>query len=139
MLIQGFWNSMRERGGGVVASVTSGAALLQPVARDRVNTTDLPENGPAYGASKAALNRMTNVIAQEGLEHGIAVITVEPGFVLTETMAATFAASAVTDTAAISPTVPASAIAYLCTCDDPLRYTGEVLSALALAEKLALI
>ena len=138
MLIQGFWDSMCTRGGGVVVSVTSGVAALQPVDRNRTNTTGLPENGPAYGASKAALNRMTNVIAQEGLEHGIAVITVEPGFVLTETMATTLAASGVTDTAAISPTVPASAIAYLCTCDDPLRYTGEVLSAPALAEELAL-
>jgi len=139
MLIQGFWSSMRERGGGVVVSVTSGAAMLQSVDRDRTNTTGLPDNGPAYGASKAALNRMTNVIAQEGLEHGIAVITVEPGFVLTETMATTFAASGVTDTVAISPTVPASAIAYLCTCDDPLRYTGEVISAPALAAELALV
>ena len=139
MLIQGFWSSMRERGGGVVVSVTSATAGLQSVDRDRANTTGLPDNGPAYGASKAALNRMTNVIAQEGLEHGIAVITVEPGFVLTETMATTFAASGVTDTAAISPKVPASAIAYLCTCDDPLLYTGEVVSAPALAEKLALV
>jgi len=139
MLIQGFWNSMRERGGGVVVSVTSGAAVLRPVDRDPTNTTGLPDNGPAYGASKAALNRMANVIAQEGLEHGIAVITVEPGFVLTETMEATFAASGVTHTAAISPTVPAAAIAYLCTCDRPLRYTGEVLSAPALAEELALV
>jgi NAD(P)-dependent dehydrogenase (short-subunit alcohol dehydrogenase family) len=138
MLIQGFWHSMRERGGGVVVSVTSGAAMLQSVDKDRMNTTGLPDNGPAYGASKAALNRMTNVIAQEGLEHGIAVITVEPGFVLTETMATTFEASGVNDTAAISPTVPASAIAYLCTCEDPLRYTGEIVSAPALAAQLAL-
>ena len=138
MLIQGFWNSMRERGGGVVVNLTSGAAVLQPVDPDRTTTTGLPENGPAYGASKAALNRMANVIAQEGLEHRIAVITVEPGFVLTETMAATFAATGVTGTAAIDPAVPASAIAYLCTCDDPLRYTGEVLSAPALVAELGL-
>src|SRR5262249_46297275 len=137
--IQGFWRSMRERGGGVVVNVTSHAAMLQSVDRDRINTTGLPDNGPAYGASKAALNRMSNVIAQEGLEHGIAVITVEPGFVLTETMATTFEASGVSDTAAISPTVPASAIAYLCTCDDPLRYSGEVVSGPALAEELALV
>jgi NAD(P)-dependent dehydrogenase (short-subunit alcohol dehydrogenase family) len=138
MLMQGVWESMRARGGGVVVNVTSGASQLQPVTADRVNTTGLPENGPAYGASKAALNRMANVVAQEGLPHGIAVITIEPGFVLTETMAATFERSGVTDTNAIPTTVPASVIAYLATCDDPLRYTGEVLSAPALAAELAL-
>jgi NAD(P)-dependent dehydrogenase (short-subunit alcohol dehydrogenase family) len=139
MLIQGFWSSMRERGGGVVANITSGAAGLQPVSADRQNTTQLPENGPAYGASKAALNRMANVIAQEGLQHGIAVINVEPGLVLTETMAATFAASGVTETAGISPTVPAAAVAYLCTCDDPLRYSGQIVGAPALAAELHLV
>ncbi len=139
MLIEGFWGSMRERGGGVVVNVTSGAANLEPVSASRANTTGLPENGPAYGASKAALNRMANVVAQEGLPHRIAVITVEPGFVLTETMAATFERTGVTSTAAIPPTVPASVIAHLCTCDDPLRYTGEVLSAPALAADLGLL
>jgi NAD(P)-dependent dehydrogenase (short-subunit alcohol dehydrogenase family) len=138
MLIQGFWRTMCERGGGVVVNITSGAAMLQPVSAARRNDTRLPENGPAYGASKAALNRMANVVAQEGLEHRIAVITVEPGFVLTETMAATFAASGVTETDAIPPTVPAAAVAYLCTCDDPMQYTGQVVSGPALAEELDL-
>ena len=34
--------------------------------------------------------------------------------------------------------VPASAIAYLCTCDDPMRYTGEIVSGPALVEELGL-
>lgn len=138
MLIQGFWNSMRARGGGVIVNLTSGASSLQPVDPERPNATGLPENGPAYGASKAALNRMTNVIAQEGIADRIAVIAVEPGFVLTETMAATFERTGVHDTAAIRPSVPATAIAYLCTCDDPLRYSGEIVSGPALVETLGL-
>ena len=138
MLIQGFWNSMRERGGGVVVNITSGEANLRPVDPQRENETGLPQNGPAYGASKAAMNRMANVIAQEGLAHRIAVVTVEPGFVLTETMATTFTQTGVTDTDAIPPTVPASAIAYLCTCDDPMRYTGQIVSGPALVEELGL-
>jgi len=138
MLIQGFWNSMRERGGGVIVNLTSGEGSLRPVDPQRQNRTSLPENGPAYGSSKAALNRMTNVIAQEGYEHGIAVIAVEPGFVLTEAMAATFARTGVTETDAIPPTVPAAAIAYLCTCDDPMRYTGEIVSGPALVQEVGL-
>ena len=139
MLIQGFWDSMRSNGGGVIVNVTSGASYLQPVLSDPQNDTGLPENGPAYGASKAALNRMANVIAQEGVAHRIAVINLEPGFVLTETMAATFEATGVTDTAAISSSVPAAAIAYLCTCADPLRYSGEIVDGPALAADLGLL
>jgi NAD(P)-dependent dehydrogenase (short-subunit alcohol dehydrogenase family) len=139
MLIQGFWPSMVERGGGVVVNVTSGAALPQPVSHERASTTGLPENGPAYGASKAALNRMANVIAQEGLPHRIGVVNVEPGFVLTETMAATFARSGVTDSRGIPPTVPAHAIVHLATCDDPMRYTGTIVSGPQLVEELGLL
>jgi NAD(P)-dependent dehydrogenase (short-subunit alcohol dehydrogenase family) len=138
MLIQAVWDSMRSRGGGVVVNVTSGAALLQPVAPDRPDATGITDNGPAYGASKAALNRMANVIAQEGLPHRIAVILLEPGFVLTETMAATFARTGVTNTRGISPAVPARAIAYLCTCDDPMRYSGQLVSGPALVDELGL-
>ncbi len=136
MLMQGFWDSMRQRGGGVIVNLTSMAASFQPVDPARENRSGLPENGPAYGASKAALNRMTNVIAQEGIGDGIAVIAVEPGFVLTETMATTFERTGVTETDAIPPTVPATAIAYLCTCDDPLRYSGEIVSGPALVAEL---
>jgi NAD(P)-dependent dehydrogenase (short-subunit alcohol dehydrogenase family) len=138
MLIQGFWESMRVNGGGVVVNVTSGASYLRPVVRNVENDTGLPENGPAYGSSKAALNRMANVIAQEGIANAIAVITVEPGFVLTETMAATFARTGVESTQAISPLVPATAIAHLCTCDDPMQYSGQIISAPELVAELNL-
>jgi NAD(P)-dependent dehydrogenase (short-subunit alcohol dehydrogenase family) len=138
MLIQGFWEAMKANGGGVVVNVTSGASNVRPISRDSRNETGLPDNGPAYGASKAALNRMANVIAQEGLPHRISVITIEPGFVLTETMAATFVRSGIRETAAISPTIPAAAIAYLCTCADPIEYSGEILSAPDLVKSLEL-
>jgi NAD(P)-dependent dehydrogenase (short-subunit alcohol dehydrogenase family) len=84
------------------------------------------------------LNRMANVIAQEGLAHRIAVINVEPGFVLTETMATTFEGRGVEETEAIPPTVPASAITYLATCADPLQYTGEIVSGPDLVASLNL-
>jgi NAD(P)-dependent dehydrogenase (short-subunit alcohol dehydrogenase family) len=138
MLIQGFWSSMKERG-GVVVNVTSRGATLQEVAPGRAGFTGLPQAGPAYGASKAALDRMGNVIAQEGLAHRIAVITVEPGLVRTETIAGTLANAGVTNDELISPTVPGTAIAYLCTCDNPLHYTGRIISAPDLAAELDLV
>jgi NAD(P)-dependent dehydrogenase (short-subunit alcohol dehydrogenase family) len=141
MLIEGFWDSMRANGGGVVVNVTSGAANLQPLdASVRLPGSTLPDNGPLYGASKAALDRMANVIAGEGARHNIAVINVEPGFVLTETMEQTFTETGVDgrEMGAIAPAVPARAIAYLCTCDDPMQYSGKIVSASALVDDLQL-
>jgi NAD(P)-dependent dehydrogenase (short-subunit alcohol dehydrogenase family) len=139
ILIEGFWESMRSGGGGVVVNVTSGAAKLQLLdASIRLPGSTLPDNGPLYGASKAALDRMANVIANEGVPHNIAVINLEPGFVLTETMEQTFNEMAVdgAEMGAIPATVPARAIAYLCSCDDPMQYSGQIVSAPALVEVL---
>jgi NAD(P)-dependent dehydrogenase (short-subunit alcohol dehydrogenase family) len=140
-LIQGFWESMRERGGGVVVNVTSAAAL--PQALDTAITAPggaLPEIGPLYGATKAALDRMANAIAHQGAPHRIAVIDVEPGYVLTETMEQTFAARGVdaSTTGAISPTIPAAVIAHLCSDGNAMRYSGTVVSAPSLAAELHL-
>ena len=93
MLIQACWPSMVEHGGGVCRQPD--VARRCPVELVQTQDIGLPENGPAYGASKAALNRMANVIAREGAAHRIAVINVEPGFVLTETMAETLGAAGV--------------------------------------------
>jgi NAD(P)-dependent dehydrogenase (short-subunit alcohol dehydrogenase family) len=141
MLIEGFWESMRASRGGVIVNVTSGAANLQPLdASIRLPGSTLPDNGPLYGSSKAALDRMANVIAGEGAPHNIAVINLEPGFVLTETMEQTFTETGVdgAELGAIPPTVPARAIAHLCSCDDPMQYSGQIVSAPALVEDLQL-
>jgi NAD(P)-dependent dehydrogenase (short-subunit alcohol dehydrogenase family) len=141
MLISGFWASMIERGGGRVVNVTSGAASLQPLDQGvGLAGTTMPENGPLYGSSKAGLNRMANVVAREGQEHDIAVINLEPGFVLTETMELTFKTQGVEGAGAGAnpPAVPAKVIAYLCTCDEPMQYSGQVLHAPRMYEELGL-
>jgi hypothetical protein len=37
---------------------------------------------------------------------------------------------------AISPEIPARAIAHLCTCDDPMQYSGRIVDAPALVATL---
>jgi NAD(P)-dependent dehydrogenase (short-subunit alcohol dehydrogenase family) len=140
MLIQGFWPSMQARGGGVVVNVTSGAAVPQPVdVGIGLAGSELGENGPIYGTTKAALNRMANAIAHEGVSDRIAVINLDPGGVLTETMALTFAKQGVAPGGQMRPPeVPAKAIAYLCACADPLRYSGQVVSGPRLHDDLGL-
>jgi NAD(P)-dependent dehydrogenase (short-subunit alcohol dehydrogenase family) len=127
MLIQRCWPSMIEQGGGVVVNMTSGAAALRVITRSE--DLGLLENGPAYGASKAALDRMANVIAAEGATHRIAVVNVDPGFVLTETMAATLGPEAVATTTAIPMTVPAAIVEHLCTCPEPMTFSGTIVHA----------
>ena len=63
---------MMTRGGGRIVNVSSrGAFRGEPAA-------------PAYGASKAALNSMSQSLAQALAPHGIFVAVVAPGFVETE-------------------------------------------------------
>lgn len=127
MLIQACWQSMISAGRGVIVNLTSGAAHLQPIGQQ--HSSELHETGPAYGASKAALNRMCNVVAREGASYRIAVIGVNPGFVLTETMALTLGSDRIDATTAIATSVPASVIAHLCACADPMQFSGTIVDA----------
>jgi citronellol/citronellal dehydrogenase len=141
MLIQGFWASMRSRGGGVVVNVTSGAARMQPLDQTvGLPGSTLPDNGPLYGASKAALNRMINVIAGEAVADRISVVLLDPGGVLTETMELTLrqAGNDASDSRMRPPSVPAKAIAHICSCPDPMQYSGQIVDGPALHDELGL-
>lgn len=141
MLITGFWTSMCSRGGGLVVNVTSPVADMQVLGdRTHLEGSTLPDTGPLYGASKAALNRMANIVAQGGVPHRIAVINLVPGHVLTEAMDETYRLQGVvgSETGAISTSVPASVIEYLCSCPDPMQYSGQVVDAPRIAEQFAL-
>ena len=60
---------MLERGGGRIVNTASGAAYLP-------GTT-----GSAYGASKAAVNRFSEALANQLEPHGIAVFPISPGLI----------------------------------------------------------
>lgn len=68
---------MMERGGGRIVNVSSrGAFRGEP-------------NGPAYGASKAGLNAMSQSLAKALAPHNVFVFVVAPGFVETDMAAET--------------------------------------------------
>lgn len=74
-----YWTAkhMIERGGGRIVNVSSrGAFRGEP-------------DAPAYGASKAALNAMSQSLAQALAPHGIFVCVVAPGFVETDMASST--------------------------------------------------
>ncbi len=87
-----------------------------------------------YGVGKAALDHMTREMAEELRPHGVGVVSVWPPPSRTEGMLADATSS--TDTAAwSSPFFTGRVIAALA-ASDPLRHTGEAISARALAAEL---
>jgi len=70
---------MMERGGGKIVNVSSrGAFRGEP-------------NGPAYGASKAGMNAMSQSLAKALAPHNVFVFVVAPGFVETDMSTETLA------------------------------------------------
>jgi len=135
-LIKAISPHMRDQGGGVVVNVTSRAYEMQPVGLDGER---FGAAGPwAYGASKAALNRMTNGMAAQLHEHEIAVIAMEPGFVRTEFVDLMSERGAFDASDAIPMAVPARVVAHLAASADAMRYTGQVVWAQTLHAELRL-
>jgi 3-oxoacyl-[acyl-carrier protein] reductase len=65
---------MVERGSGRIVNVASGAAYL-PTLR--------PGSSTAYGASKAAVHRFSELLAAQLVPHGVVVFSISPGLVRT--------------------------------------------------------
>ena len=67
--------AMIERGRGRIVNVSSGASYLPPTGR---------ELGTAYGPSKAALSRFTELLAAQLRGHGVFAFHISPGLVRSE-------------------------------------------------------
>ncbi len=116
--------SMREHGGGVVINMSSAAARNEPEA--------LPGEGApgvAYPVSKAGIERLTSALAKEFRPFNIAIIALDPGFTMTEAVQAMASDRRLTATNAHPLDVPARAVAYLASCDDRMKYSGQTLRA----------
>jgi NAD(P)-dependent dehydrogenase (short-subunit alcohol dehydrogenase family) len=123
---------MAESGGGVIFNISSGAARMpepparQPVAAGAANQAGPRGLGTVYGLSKAALDRFGGGVAAELMEKNIAIITIYPGFTITERVARTLQPGADTSHAE-RPETTAKAVAFL--CQDPMAYTGRVVTS----------
>lgn len=106
--------AMMRQGHGVIVNISSGAAV-------RTGFLNIP-----YGVSKAGLDRLTQGLAAELKEHGIACISLSPSVSATDTVRAMFADRDI-DAWAQSPELPARALCALLE-DEPIQYTGKVIS-----------
>lgn len=92
----------------------------------------LPRRGgisPAYPAAKAALNRFVRALAQEIAEYNIPIIAVEPGFTLTERSQIILPQNNSDISRAHPMEIAVKTVRYLCICDHPMDYTGQVVIA----------
>ena len=112
--------AMRAHGGGVIVNVTSGAAFIG----------EYTVPGITYGPTKAALNRLSTLLARDLAADNIAVFAIDPGFTLTVLVEQTSEQAGTDVSMAHPPEVPATAIADLVEAD-PALTTGRVFKAVA--------
>jgi len=126
--------SMLERGNGVVINMVSGAGMSDPPA-----PAGRGGWGAAYGASKAAFERLAGVLAVEHANSGVQFFNVEPGFVMTEAMIVNDADGALSKYQKSAPMeVPAAVIAWLATDPAAAEWNGKNVFAQRMCLKLGL-
>jgi NAD(P)-dependent dehydrogenase (short-subunit alcohol dehydrogenase family) len=129
-LIQGVVPGMRAQSAGWIVNLTSSAALHRPGPPFYGGTRVAHMGG--YGASKSALDRITNAIAMELWGTGIRVNAIRPRkAVLTE--GAQIVAGDLLRAEALEP-MEAMVEAIIALCECPEGETGRVLASLDLLE-----
>lgn len=127
--------TMLEQGEGVVINITSGAGENDP---------PVPASqggwGYAYGAGKAAVSRLSGVLACEFGSQGIKAYTVNPGVVTTETLTATIGEQGVEalGVGSAPPHVPAAVLYWLATADEAKDQQNKTIKAQSLARRLGI-
>jgi NAD(P)-dependent dehydrogenase (short-subunit alcohol dehydrogenase family) len=139
-LMQAVVPVMEKAGGGIIVNMTSGAGDLVPVsdaAGAMAGTAVRIGERIAYSATKAALNRLANVVAPELRDAGIAVVNVDPGFTRTELVDLMGEKGVVDVDAAVPMEVPMRTVVDLLTTDGAaMSRTGQIVRAAAYVEEL---
>jgi NAD(P)-dependent dehydrogenase (short-subunit alcohol dehydrogenase family) len=137
------WDDMLDVGtrSAYVASVHA-ARMMVPARRGLI--VNISSSGAAeyawhvaYGVGKCALDRLTADTARELRQHGVAVVSLWPGFVRTERIDAGVATgdlpASLDVSTAESPRFSGRAVCALATAPDPMEWTGTAVSARDLA------
>ncbi len=133
------WDSMFHAGvrAHYISSVHAAPLLIQQVDALIVNISffaaQRSDKGVAYGVAKAASDQMVACMAQELREHNVAVVSLYPGLVRTESVMQ--AAEHLDLSNSESPQFAGRAVVKLATDSDIMDETGRVLIVAELAEK----
>ena len=118
---------MIERGGGTVVLISSQAAVFE--------TGNMPGEGSTglgYPVTKAGLKRFVSAVEKELRPYNVAIIAVDPGFTLSEHVTAGASDNVYNGWPlewAHGIEVPASTVRHLCTSNDPMAFSGQVVVA----------
>lgn len=126
VLTQCLLPAMLAQGGGTIINVTSGAGESDPpVAAGKGGW------GYAYGAGKAAVSRLSGVLAAEFGEQSIRAYTLNPGVVATEALHATIGDKGVVAlrSGVAPPEVPAAVLCWLATAPEAAGFQRRSIQA----------
>lgn len=122
---------MRDAGEGWIVNLSSGSAALWPGPPTPFESTAVAI--AAYGASKAALNRISNGLAMELYGTGIRVNTVEPRAAVLSEGAAELVGDRLRPDQIEPMESMVEAVVHLCDC--PTHVTGQITVSLDLLER----
>ena len=126
--------AMRDAGEGWIVNLSSGSAKLWPGPPAEFSPTSI--NISAYGASKAALNRLSNGLAMELYGTGIRVNTVEPRAAVLSEGAAELVGNLLRPDQIESMEAMVEGTVFLCDC--PADFTGQITVSLDNIERFGL-
>jgi NAD(P)-dependent dehydrogenase (short-subunit alcohol dehydrogenase family) len=109
---------MVDTGGGTIVNISSGAAIPPAAPTPGGVNQARAGAGVVYGMSKAALDRFSAGIAVDLVDKGIAVITIHPGYTITER------SRGADPSRGEKPETTGKAVAFL--CRDAMAYTGRI-------------
>ncbi len=121
-------------GGGLVVNVTSGAGQNE--------TSKQPGAGGwpfSYSITKAAHNRVAAGLGKELKERNIAVVNLEPGFVLTERAEIAMRDLGIDYANGLRVDVPGSVCAYIAAHPTPMAFSGRTVDAPQMSVWLGLV
>jgi len=138
-LMQQVAPGMTERGEGWIVNVSSGVARYQYgppdlTAPSRASRGVFGANQGVYGASKAALNRITVAFSVELAGTGVRVNTIEPNGAVMSDGAVARGMDGIPESAVQSMEAMVESIVYLCEC--PAARTGGVHASLDLLDEI---
>ena len=116
--------TFKRLGRGLVVNVTSGAGQNE--------TSKQPGAGGwpfAYSITKAAHNRVAAGLGKELKQHNVAVVNLEPGFVLTERAEITMRDLGIDYANGLPVDVPGSVCAFIASHPHPMAFSGRTVDA----------
>jgi NAD(P)-dependent dehydrogenase (short-subunit alcohol dehydrogenase family) len=134
-LMKGCAPSMRDHGGGLIVNLGSMRDIPEGISGTGNRITEDVHLGAAYPTSKVAIFAMSTLVAQELAEHGIVVVTMNPGGAATESFKHNAKRFGWDPTWGTPVWMPAKTVGHLATCEDAMAYAGTYVEAVAFAQE----